>query len=47
MRIKFAGVALLVAAFSAHGEARDPNDVIAVVLGQEITVEDAKGSSIR
>ncbi|MDE0055537.1 MAG: hypothetical protein OXT64_14980, partial [Gammaproteobacteria bacterium] len=30
----------------AHGEVRNPDEVIAVVLGQEITVEDARGSPI-
>ena len=46
MRLSFAGFALVLVAFAAHGQPRDPGDVIAVVLGQEITVEDAKGSPI-
>ena len=46
MRLSFAGFALVLVAFAAHGQPRDPDDVIAVVLGQEITVEDAKGSPI-
>ena len=46
MRLSIAGFALVLVAFAAHGQPRDPDDVIAVVLGQEITVEDAKGSPI-
>ena len=46
MRLSFAGFALVFVAFAAHGQPRDPGDVIAVVLGQEITVEDATGSPI-
>ena len=33
-------------ALAAHGQPRDPDDVVAVVLGQEITVADATGSEI-
>lgn len=40
------GFACVLVAFAAHGEVRNPDEVIAVVLGQEITVEDARGSPI-
>lgn len=46
MRLSFAGFVWVLVAFTAHGEGREPDDVIAVVLGQEITVEDAKGAPI-
>ncbi|MYE84374.1 MAG: hypothetical protein F4X36_21500 [Gammaproteobacteria bacterium] len=45
MRISPAALPLLFLAIAAHGE-RDPTDVIAVVLGQEITVADVAESSI-
>lgn len=45
MRISPAALPLLFLAISAHGE-RDPTDVIAVVLGQEITVAEVAESSI-
>ena len=40
------GFACVLVAFAGHGEVRNPDEVIAVVLGQEITVEDARGSPI-
>lgn len=46
MRLLFAGFVWVLVAFAAHGEGREPDDVIAVVLGQEITVEDATGAPI-
>ena len=46
MRLLFTGFAWVLVAFAAHGEGREPDDVIAVVLGQEITVEDAEGAPI-
>ena len=45
MRRSLAALPLLLLAIAAHGE-RDPTDVIAVVLGQEITVADVAESSI-
>ena len=45
MRVSPAALPLLFLAVSAHGE-RDPTDVIAVVLGQEITVAEVAESSI-
>ncbi len=45
MRRSLAALPLLLLAIAAHGE-RDPTDVIAVVLGQEITVADAAESGI-
>ena len=46
MRLPFAGFVLSLMAFAVHSQPRDPGDAIAVVLGQEITVEDATGSPI-
>ena len=46
MRLSSVGFACVLVAFAADGEVRNPDEVIAVVLGQEITVEDAKGSPI-
>ena len=46
MRLLFTGFAWVLVAFTAHGEGRAPGDVIAVVLGQEITVEDAEGTPL-
>lgn len=46
MRLLLVAFAWVLVAFPAHGEGREPNDVIAVVLGQEITVEDAGGAPI-
>ena len=45
MRRSLAALPLLLVAIAAHGE-RDPAEVIAVVLGQEITVADVGESSI-
>ena len=45
MRRSLAALPLLLLAIAAHGE-RDPAEVIAVVLGQEITVADVAESSI-
>ena len=38
--------AWMLVALAAHGQTRDPDDVVAVVLGQEITVADAMRSEI-
>ena len=46
MRLPLAAFALVLVAFVAHSQPRDPADVIAVVLGHEITVEEARGSGI-
>ena len=45
MRRSLAALPLLLLAIAAHGE-RDPTDVIAVVLGEEITVADVAESGI-
>ena len=45
MRRSLAALPLLLLAIAARGE-RDPTDVIAVVLGQEITVADVAESGI-
>ena len=46
MRLSLAAFALVLVAFAAHSQSRDPADVIAVVLKHEITVEEASGSGI-
>lgn len=46
MRLPSVGFACVFVAFAAHGEARNPDDLVAVVLGQDITVEDARGAPI-
>lgn len=38
--------AWMLVALAAHGQTRDPDDVVAMVLGQEITVADAMPSEI-
>ena len=40
MRLSLAAFALVLVAFVTQSQPRDPADVIAVVLGHEITVED-------
>lgn len=45
MKLSLAGLPFLLVAFVAHGE-RDPTEVIAVVLGQEVTVADVAESPI-
>ena len=42
----FVPLAWMLFALAAHGQQRDPDEVIAVVLGQEITVADATRSEI-
>ena len=46
VRLSFVAIAWALVALAAHGQARDPDEVIAVVLGQEITVADASRSPI-
>ena len=46
VRMSFVALASALVALAAHGQPRDPNAVIAVVLGQEITVADAERSPI-
>ena len=45
-RVSFAPFACMLVALAAHGQTREPEDVVAVVLGQEITVADATHSEI-
>ena len=46
MRPSFTALASVLLALATNAEPRDPGDVVAVVLGQEITVEDAMGTPI-
>ena len=46
VRLSFIALASVLAALAAHGQPREPDTVIAVVLGQEITVADAERSPI-
>ena len=46
VRLSFGVLLWMPVALAAHGQPRDPDDVVAVVLGQEITVADARGSEI-
>ena len=46
MRSLLTALASVLLVLAASAEPRDPGDVVAVVLGQEITVEDAMGTPI-